>query len=166
MPRPTAGDVLNPVPLWPQSRKKPSGPAGPRSGRWSVVVRPSWPECEVRNVALDEARHPADDPLRGAVVERDAPRSPVSRSGVAAHLVVVLEPDEHELRALGPEVHLVRDVDDDRDRPRHGRGHAEVARVVAPHRQRQIQARQRADAPRPATGRVDHDGRVDRAARS
>ena len=162
MPSPTAGDVLNPVPLWPQSRKNPSGPA--RAEERPLVGRRQPVLAGVRGPerALDEPRHPANDPLRGSIAERDRRRAGLAVR-VAAHLVVVLEPDQHELRALGPEVHLVRDVDDDRDRPRDGRGHAEVARVVAPHRQRQIQAGQRADAPGPATGRVDHDGCVDRA---
>ena len=47
--------------------------------------------------AVDEPRHPPDDPFRGAIVERDG-RGRGLAVRVAAHLVVVLEPDQHELR--------------------------------------------------------------------
>ena len=67
-----------------------------------------------------------------AAVER-----PVRR---AADLVAALQPDEHQVVALGPEVDLVDLVDDDREVRAVAGRQAEVRRLVAPRLDRQLDA--------------------------
>ncbi len=106
----------------------------------------------------DPGADPADHLLDRALVERG--ERPVRRT---ADLVVRLEPDEHQLPALGAEVDLADVVDDDREIRRPPGRQAEVGGVVAPGLDRHVETDRPGELGRPGAGDVDHDRRRERS---